>query len=302
MKVKCPKCATLYQIDVQKKDIDTVKIKCKKCGTIFAVKIPSPQPVPKALPPRKVIIAMEDTGFMEELKSLLSKHNFLVTTATDGLQVLDYLSSEKPDFMILDVVLPKVFGFEITDIVRKRENLQGVKILLVGTYERGKYVRYTEEKYGADAIIDKGKLKADPLDALKDFLAITPPPAQEKKPAPPPPPRQQVIKAPPQKPVVERKKEVEEQFKDLSPEQREAVEKAKRLARLIVSDILLYNPDKVEQGIKSGNFYSLLEKDISDGKKLYEERVPQWIRERWSFLEEELEKLIEKKKKEYGLS
>jgi len=53
----------------------------------------------------------------------------------------------------------------------------------------------------------------------------------------------------------------------------EDIEKAKRLARTIISDIVLYNQAKVEEGIKNDNIFDLLEEEIELGKKLFMEKV-----------------------------
>ena len=50
-------------------------------------------------------------------------------------------------------------------------------------------------------------------------------------------------------------------------------EAAARLARTIISDIVLYNRDKVTEGIKKDNVFDLLAKEIAEGEKLYIERV-----------------------------
>ncbi len=50
-------------------------------------------------------------------------------------------------------------------------------------------------------------------------------------------------------------------------------EKAKRLARTILSDISLYNQPKIEKGIKNDNLFDLLEEDLQKGLELYRSRV-----------------------------
>jgi hypothetical protein len=50
-------------------------------------------------------------------------------------------------------------------------------------------------------------------------------------------------------------------------------EKAKRLARLIVADIILYNTEKIAEGIKNDSLFSLLDKDIVEGRKYYDRQV-----------------------------
>lgn len=51
------------------------------------------------------------------------------------------------------------------------------------------------------------------------------------------------------------------------------LEKAKRLARTIITDIVLYNQNKVQEGIKNDNIFELLEEEIELGRKLFEEKV-----------------------------
>jgi CheY-like chemotaxis protein len=51
-----------------------------------------------------------------------------------------------------------------------------------------------------------------------------------------------------------------------------ALEAARRLARIIVSDIALYNAKKVDEGVLKGTFFDLLRSEIYEGRKLYQER------------------------------
>ncbi|MBJ6750947.1 response regulator [Geomonas anaerohicana] len=77
--------------------------------------------------------------------------------------------------------------------------------------------------------------------------------------------------------------------------------KARRLARIIVSDIVLYNQAKVEQGVREGSFYELLADDIREGEYLYQQRVSQQVRDTTSFLKDAFDELIAKKRAELSL-
>ena len=52
-----------------------------------------------------------------------------------------------------------------------------------------------------------------------------------------------------------------------------STEAATRLARTIISDIALYNKEKVLSGIKNDNVFDLLEKELNEGLELYKSRV-----------------------------
>jgi hypothetical protein len=50
-------------------------------------------------------------------------------------------------------------------------------------------------------------------------------------------------------------------------------ERAKRLARLIVADIVLYNKEKIADGIRNDNLFEVLERELDDGRKYYDQNV-----------------------------
>jgi hypothetical protein len=50
-------------------------------------------------------------------------------------------------------------------------------------------------------------------------------------------------------------------------------ERAKRLARLIVGDIVLYNQEKIAEGIRNDTLFQVLEQELEEGRKYYEKNV-----------------------------
>ncbi|NJL29668.1 MAG: hypothetical protein HC897_18140, partial [Thermoanaerobaculia bacterium] len=55
-------------------------------------------------------------------------------------------------------------------------------------------------------------------------------------------------------------------------------EEARRLARLLVSEIKLYNEEIIEQGKREGNIYDRLREDVDRSRQMYEERIDPRIR------------------------
>lgn len=77
----------------------------------------------------------------------------------------------------------------------------------------------------------------------------------------------------------------------------EAVAKAKRFARIIVSDIVLYNQEAAMEGIINGTFFDLLKDDIDEGRRLYEQRVPDSIRRVRDYYQEAFDNYIAAQRK-----
>jgi hypothetical protein len=77
-------------------------------------------------------------------------------------------------------------------------------------------------------------------------------------------------------------------FKEISPEDLQLHEDAKRFARLLVSEIKLYNEAQVSAGRENKDLYERLKDDIELSRKTYSERVPEHIHSSTNYFYEEL--------------
>lgn len=316
MKVKCPKCSVVYNIDPSAVKKEAIKLRCKKCGAVFGVKIPPPVLEKKVEKEEvfkpdyiKVLLAHESEDVRSELAEKMKSFGADVVLAEDGVSAIELLESEKPHAAVLEVVLPRIFGYEVCELAKKRETLKDIKIVLItSTYDTTRFRRQPEELYGADDYIDFPFEVPDLLKKLENLtgLKLLPPPKVETPPpppkAPPPkptPPKPTAVQPPPKPTPAPPTKVVPKE--EYPPEEKADIERAKRLARVIISEIELYNKERVERGIREGNFSEVLEKELIEGRKLYEMRVPEHIRKKYNFLEETIKQFIEKKKKELGL-
>ena len=95
-------------------------------------------------------------------------------------------------------------------------------------------------------------------------------------PAPPPPP------TPPSTPPA----------RPIPPEDQKAHDDAKRFARLVVSEIKLYNEAKVTEGRKTRDIYERLKEDIERGRQMYHDRVSQPVRDASDYFQDELVRIL----------
>jgi hypothetical protein len=72
----------------------------------------------------------------------------------------------------------------------------------------------------------------------------------------------------------------------------ERQEEARRFARLLVSEIKLYNERAVLEGRESGNLYQRLREDIDRSRQMYDERIPEDVRGSTNFFYEELVRIL----------
>ena len=77
-----------------------------------------------------------------------------------------------------------------------------------------------------------------------------------------------------------------------SPEDQKAHEDAKRFARLVVSEIKLYNETKVTEGRRSKDLYERLKEDIERGRQMYSDRVAAGVRDSTNYFFDELVRIL----------
>jgi len=99
----------------------------------------------------KVLIVEDDRNLSDTLKYNLRKEGYDVIAALDGVEALDAARREKPDLIILDIMLPKMSGFEVCRILRKDMNVP-ILMLTAKTDETDKIVGL---EIGADDYMTK---------------------------------------------------------------------------------------------------------------------------------------------------
>jgi two-component system OmpR family response regulator len=108
----------------------------------------------------RIMIVEDDQTLLGVLKYNLTKEGYNVVTAIDGAQALEAARSEKPELIVLDIMLPKLDGFEVCRILR-REMTVPILMLTAKTEEIDKVVGL---ELGADDYMTK------PF-SMREFLA-----------------------------------------------------------------------------------------------------------------------------------
>jgi DNA-binding response OmpR family regulator len=99
----------------------------------------------------KILVVEDDRNLLDTLEYNLRKEGYNAVTAVDGAEALDIARREKPDLIILDIMLPKLSGFEVCRILRKEMNVP-ILMLTAKTDEVDKIVGL---EIGADDYMTK---------------------------------------------------------------------------------------------------------------------------------------------------
>ena len=104
--------------------------------------------------PKKILIVDDEPNIVLSLEFLMKRAGFEVQIAGDGEQALELLAAERPDLMILDVMMPRKNGFEVCAEVRADPRLQHLPILMLSA--KGREAEMNKGlALGADAYITK---------------------------------------------------------------------------------------------------------------------------------------------------
>lgn len=71
----------------------------------------------------KILVAEDEPTLLETLEYNFTRQGYRVVTATDGVMAVEQARREKPDVVLLDIMLPKMDGFEVCRILRKEMNV-----------------------------------------------------------------------------------------------------------------------------------------------------------------------------------
>lgn len=97
------------------------------------------------------MVVEDDRNLLDTLRYNLRRESYEVVTATDGTEALDVARREKPDLIILDIMLPRLSGFEVCRVLRK-EMIVPILMLTAKTEETDKIVGL---EIGADDYMTK---------------------------------------------------------------------------------------------------------------------------------------------------
>lgn len=80
---------------------------------------------------KKILIIEDDVFFRDLLLKKFVKEGFDVFTAGDGKEAFDYLVSNSPELIILDLILPGLSGYEILSILKKDKKTLGIPVVVL---------------------------------------------------------------------------------------------------------------------------------------------------------------------------
>jgi DNA-binding response OmpR family regulator len=120
---------------------------------------------------KHVLIADDEPNIVISLEFLMKREGHRVSIARDGDAALQAIRAERPDLVLLDVMMPGKSGFDVCQAVRADESLASVKILMLSAKGRETDVA-KGTALGADAYMTKPFSTRELADKVRSMLGL----------------------------------------------------------------------------------------------------------------------------------
>ena len=273
MELSCKQCGAKFRAAVQTPLTAPVRVACPSCANQMVLKPRSgalsgvaPEPGAASQAARHfAAIADEARPFRDFLGDQLRRLGFEVSFFEGGEPTLEFVRRTRADLAIVNVYLKGKLGVEVTEEIKADASLAHTRVILIGALFRANRFRANPTNlYGADEYIEE------------------------------------------QIPEKEFRQIIRKLFPDAKSGEMRAVEppdhdEARRLARLILSDIIISHAARVERAVRDNDLFEALRDEIAEGRQYYESRVSMSVRRDTEIFTETLQQFVQMKREEMNL-
>lgn len=119
----------------------------------------------------KILIADDNPANVELLEAYLAAFDYDIEVAVDGADAMEKVASFEPDLILLDVMMPKLSGFEVCERIKGDPQTKGIMVLMVTALsELGDIERAVVA--GCDDYLSKPVVKLELLKRVENMLKL----------------------------------------------------------------------------------------------------------------------------------
>lgn len=122
--------------------------------------------------PAKILIVDDEPKNVRILQIHLKTRGYTVCNATDGLEALEAVKTEKPDLVLMDINMPKMDGFEVVARLRQDKETEFIPIVMITALRDTHENRIKALESGADDFIEKPFDSLEVLARVRSLLRI----------------------------------------------------------------------------------------------------------------------------------
>lgn len=260
MNLQCPGCRARYRLDDSRVPGETARLRCPKCQAVFiarksegagsaATHAPHAGPQRPA-PGLTALLADEPREFRDFTAGLLREAGFEIGITDNGEEALLLAGSHRFDLILLSVYLRRLLGINVCERLKSDPDLRSTPVILIGAASRQEPGGLPRGLYGADDIIPTSLGAGELKQKIREWVPAA---CFPRDPAP-------AMRSPAAASAAA-----------ISPASAEEME-IRRLARIMISDIQMYHPEKFNRALREGTFFESFGEELGKGREIVDQR------------------------------
>jgi len=121
---------------------------------------------------KKILLVEDDETLAQVYKSRLELEGFEVQHVANGENALSSAVEYKPDLILLDVMMPKINGFDVLDILRNTPETMNVRVVMLTALSQPKDKERAENLGADDYLVKSQVVISDVVDRIKHHLGM----------------------------------------------------------------------------------------------------------------------------------
>ena len=117
----------------------------------------------------KIMVIDDSQTIRSTAESLLTKHGYAVTTATDGFEALAKIAIDRPDLIFIDIMMPRLDGYQACALIKANPRYASTPIIMLSSKD-GLFDRARGRIVGSNDYLTKPFTRDELLGAVKTHL------------------------------------------------------------------------------------------------------------------------------------
>jgi DNA-binding response OmpR family regulator len=119
------------------------------------------------------VLVVEDTELLRRMYAdSLTQQGYRVLTAADGLEALSVLRTDTPDLILMDLIMPKMGGLEVIDLIKKDPRLSAIPVLILSNLGQDQDIQTGLQMGAVDYLIKNDVRPVDIAERVGAVLKI----------------------------------------------------------------------------------------------------------------------------------
>ncbi len=133
---------------------------------------PAPQPTQNNAGTKRLLLVEDDMGLANVYKTRLEAEGFEVKHVPNGEDALSTAIEFKPDLILLDVMMPKISGFDVLDIIRNTPETANIRVVMLTALSQPKDQERAKQLGVDDYLVKSQVVIADVVQRVKYHLGL----------------------------------------------------------------------------------------------------------------------------------